>query len=112
MRCESTAVWCSSRSIVRSAARRRRSPRGPRNNTQPPSLSRRSRSCSTALKAGSVAARWRSGRVLLAAQAERGAIGHRGGSLALATNVLGIVIEHAEPDDVGGDILTTTLMVI
>jgi hypothetical protein len=32
--------------------------------------------------------------------------------LALATNVLGIVIEHAEPDDVGGDILTTTLMVI
>lgn len=32
--------------------------------------------------------------------------------LALATNVLGIIIEHAEPDDVGGDILTTTLMVI
>lgn len=32
--------------------------------------------------------------------------------LALATNVLGIIIEHAEPDDVGGDILTSTLMVV
>jgi hypothetical protein len=32
--------------------------------------------------------------------------------LALMSNVLGIVIEYREPDDVGGDILTTTLMVL
>jgi hypothetical protein len=32
--------------------------------------------------------------------------------LALATNLLGILIEHAEIDDVGGDILTASAMVI
>jgi hypothetical protein len=32
--------------------------------------------------------------------------------LALMSNILGILIEYAEPDDVGGDILTTTLMVL
>jgi len=32
--------------------------------------------------------------------------------LALMSNVVGILIEYAEPDDVGGDILTTTLMVL
>jgi hypothetical protein len=33
-------------------------------------------------------------------------------SLALLSNLLGIVIEYAEPDDVGGDILTASLMVL
>ena len=32
--------------------------------------------------------------------------------LALMSNVLGILIEYTEPDDVGGDILTTSLMVL
>ena len=32
--------------------------------------------------------------------------------LALVSNILGILIEYTEPDDVGGDILTTTLMVL
>jgi hypothetical protein len=32
--------------------------------------------------------------------------------LALLSNLLGIVIEYAEPDDVGGDILTASLMVL
>jgi hypothetical protein len=32
--------------------------------------------------------------------------------LALMSNILGILIEYTEPDDVGGDILTTTLMVL
>ncbi len=32
--------------------------------------------------------------------------------LALLTNLLGILIEHAEPDDVGGDLLTSSLMVL
>jgi hypothetical protein len=31
--------------------------------------------------------------------------------LALFSNLLGILIEHAEPDDVGGDILTSSLMI-
>ena len=33
-------------------------------------------------------------------------------ALALFSNLLGIVIEHAEPDDVGGDILTSSLMIV
>ena len=32
--------------------------------------------------------------------------------LALFSNLLGILIEHAEPDDVGGDILTSSLMIV
>ncbi|MEO8744870.1 MAG: hypothetical protein ABI334_05875 [Candidatus Dormiibacterota bacterium] len=32
--------------------------------------------------------------------------------IALLTNLAGIVIEHAEIDDVGGDILTSSLMAI
>jgi hypothetical protein len=32
--------------------------------------------------------------------------------LALLSNVLGILIEYAEPDDVGGDVLTASLMVL
>jgi hypothetical protein len=32
--------------------------------------------------------------------------------LALMSNVLGILIEYSEPDDVAGDILTTTLMIL
>ena len=32
--------------------------------------------------------------------------------LALLTNLLGIAIEHAELDDVGGDILTASLMIV
>ena len=32
--------------------------------------------------------------------------------VALLTNLLGILIEYAEPDDVGGDILTASLMVL
>lgn len=32
--------------------------------------------------------------------------------LALMSNILGILIEYADPDDVGGDILTTTVMVL
>ena len=32
--------------------------------------------------------------------------------LALASNILGVLIEYTEPDDVGGDLLTTTLMVL
>jgi hypothetical protein len=32
--------------------------------------------------------------------------------LALLTNLLGILIEHAELDDVGGDILTSSAMVV
>lgn len=32
--------------------------------------------------------------------------------LALMSNLLGVLIEHAEPDDVGGDILTSSLMII
>ena len=31
---------------------------------------------------------------------------------ALFSNLLGVVIEHAEPDDVGGDILTSSLMIV
>ena len=32
--------------------------------------------------------------------------------LALASNLLGILIEYTEPDDVGGDILTASLMIV
>ena len=32
--------------------------------------------------------------------------------LALVTNLVGILIEHAEPDDVGGDYLTFSLMAV
>ena len=32
--------------------------------------------------------------------------------LALFSNLLGLLIEHAEPDDVGGDILTSSLMIV
>ena len=32
--------------------------------------------------------------------------------LALATNLVGILIEHTEPDDVGGDYLTFSLMAV
>lgn len=32
--------------------------------------------------------------------------------LALTSNLLGVLIEHAEPDDVGGDILTSSLMIV
>jgi hypothetical protein len=32
--------------------------------------------------------------------------------LALVTNLVGILIEHAEPDDVGGDYLTFSLMAL
>lgn len=32
--------------------------------------------------------------------------------LALFSNLLGVVIEHTEPDDVGGDILTSSLMIV
>jgi hypothetical protein len=32
--------------------------------------------------------------------------------LALMSNLLGILIEHAELDDVGGDILTSSLMIV
>jgi hypothetical protein len=32
--------------------------------------------------------------------------------LALISNVIGILIEYMEPDDVGGDILTTSMMVL
>ena len=31
---------------------------------------------------------------------------------ALFSNLLGVLIEHAEPDDVGGDILTSSLMIV
>jgi hypothetical protein len=34
------------------------------------------------------------------------------GGLALFSNLLGVLIEHAEPDDVGGDILTSSLMIV
>ncbi len=32
--------------------------------------------------------------------------------LALSSNLLGILIEYAEPEDVGGDILTASLMIV
>jgi hypothetical protein len=32
--------------------------------------------------------------------------------LALFSNLLGVGIEHAEPDDVGGDLLTSSLMIV
>jgi hypothetical protein len=34
------------------------------------------------------------------------------GGLALVTNLVGILIEHGEPDDVGGDYLTFSLMAV
>jgi hypothetical protein len=32
--------------------------------------------------------------------------------IALFSNLLGVLIEHAEPDDVGGDILTSSAMIV